>query len=217
MRHTIEQVIRRASRLLPSVRTGVALVLLLLVALFSPRGTRSQTAAPTTSPQAPTQRVVYWQVFKQVVLLDNQADLADQSGQGGAPWRNFYQNKAAMTATEAALLKSTAHSTVNAVHAIDQQINAAVVAYRALVRLSTSRSTMPPLPPELATLQTQKDNLILSSLAAVQSGFGSSRFQNLDKFVQSYIAPHITVATAAVPTPPTKPSSPPPMQPVPWH
>jgi hypothetical protein len=33
------------------------------------------------------------------------------------------------------------------------------------------RRPLPPLPAELQTLQTQKDNLILNGLAAIQAGY----------------------------------------------
>jgi len=157
--------------------------------------------------------VVYGQVFKYAVLLDVQATQADQRGENGNQLRNYYQTKAGLTAAETALLKSTANSTVTALHAIDQQIHGVVVSYRAQFRKGTPR---PPLPPELLTLQTQKDNLILNGLAAIQTGFGAARFQNLDTFVQKDIAPHITLSTANLPASPATKGTLPPMQPVPW-
>jgi len=190
-----------------------ATIILLLLLLAAPRRTRSQTAPPATTPQALPQRVVYGQVFKYAVLLDVQASLADQRGENGNQLRNYYQTKAGLTAAETALLKSTADSTVTALHAIDRQIHAVVVGYRAQFRKG---APPPPLPPELLTLQTQKDNLILNGLAAIQAGFGAARFQNLDAFVQKDIAPHITLSTAKLPAPPATNGTLPPMQPVPW-
>jgi hypothetical protein len=48
--------------------------------------------------------VVYGQVFKHVVFLDDQANLADQQGQSGNAMRNYYQTRAGLSATETALL-----------------------------------------------------------------------------------------------------------------
>jgi hypothetical protein len=169
------------------------------------------------APQALPQRVVYGQVFKYVVLLDVQAGLGDQRGQNGNQLRNYFQTKATLTDAETALLKSTAHSTVSALQDVDQQIHAAVIAYRGQLQNIKSSTTLPPLPSELHTLQTQKDNLILSGLAAVQTGLGAGRFQNLDAFVQREIAPHITLNRANASAPHPKNSSLPPMQPVPWQ
>lgn len=198
---------------------------MLLLAVFLaavPRHTRSQTAAPSGGTPAIPQRVVYGQVFKHVVFLDVQANLADQKGNNGNLLRNYYQAKGGLTAAEAALLKSTAHSTVAALQAIDQQIQTAVVMYRA--RFSNRKwdpKNVPPLPPELQTLQTQKDNLILNGLGALQTGFGATRFQVLDTFVQNDIAPHVslltTKSTAPVASPPAKKGPLPPMQPVTWN
>ncbi|SPF53869.1 exported hypothetical protein [Candidatus Sulfopaludibacter sp. SbA4] len=190
-------------------------LLLLVVLLIAPHHTRSQTSTPASSgsPAPLPQRVVYWQFFKFAVLLDVEADQADQRGENGNHLRNYYQTKTGMTAAETALLKSTANSTVKGVHAIDQQIQAAVVSYRGQFRKGTPP---PPLPPELQTLQTQKDNLILNGLAAIQAGFGAARFQNLDAFVQKDIAPHITLSTVKPLGPSAANGTLPPGQPVPW-
>ena len=200
MRHTINQVIRHTSRLLPGVRTGVALSVLVLVAILAPRGTRSQTSGPAngaTSKPIP-QRIVYRQVFRHVVFLDQQAGLAVQNHQDSSQFSNFYQAKAGLTATETALLKATAHDAATAIQAIDQQIQAVVVTYRAQLPSNRlpSKGDLPALPPELKTLQAAKDQAVLDHVTSLQTGFGTDRFQHFDSWVQSAITPHITVAQA---------------------
>jgi len=219
MRYLSLHAVRGAARLRPSLRVSVALTLMLLVALFAPRGTRSQTAAPRaeSAAKAIPQRVLYGQVFKHVAFLDNQADEADQRGANGTELRTYYQVHAALTSAEAALLKWTSHDAVTALQEVDEQIHAAVVTYRAQFHNGEwpRNRPLPPLPPELKTLQTAKDNVILNHLAALQTGFGSDRFQHFDGYVQTAIAPHVTVTTLTPPAPPE--GTPPPLPPVQWH
>jgi hypothetical protein len=209
---------RKALKSRRNARAYLVLLLLFVVSLALPHRSRSQTATTTAAAtQALPQQIVYKQVFRTVVFLDTQADLDDQRGGNGTALRNYYQSKAVLTATETALLKSTAHSTVTAISAIDQQIQAAVIAYRGQLQGRAFNGALPPLPPELQSLQTQKDNLVLNAVATIQAAFGSTRFQNLDTFVQTYVVPHITVTSIKAPAPPAKTGPLPPMQPVPWQ
>jgi hypothetical protein len=135
------------------------------------------------------------------VFLDYQADIADQKGQNGNALRNYYQNHATLTSTEAALLHSTSHDAVTAIVAVNQQIQAEVALFRsqfAGVKLPHGKP-LPAPPPQLRTLQATKDNIIMSHLSSIQTGFGTGRFQHLDNFVQSQVAPHITLTTVLKP------------------
>jgi hypothetical protein len=51
-------------------------------------------------------------------------------------------------------------------------------------------------------------------LAALQSGFGASRFQHLDNYVQTVIAPHVKVS--ALPAVPAAAKTGSLLPPVPW-
>jgi hypothetical protein len=195
------------------------LLLLFLLALAMPHRTHSQTAAtPATGTLQPLpQRILYAQVFKQIVFLDYQADLADQRGHDGSKFRNYYQLRAGLTPAEADILKAAAHDALTAVRAVDQQINTVVVIYRQQFPNGkwSAKTPPPPAPPELRTLQTAKNNIILKHVAALQTGFGAARFQHLDAYVQSAVAPHITVTKPNIPARP-KPGTLPPLLPVPW-
>jgi hypothetical protein len=192
----------RGSRL-KTCLTMLPITVLLLLAVS--HRTRSQTAAPTTATPAIPRRVIYKQAFQHLVFLDYQANIADQHGQNGNALRNYYQTHAGLTPTEAALLKSTAHDAVTAVAAVEKQIQAEVALYRAQIPGGKwpKGKPLPPIPPQLHTLQVTKDNVILSHIASLQTGFGATRFQILDTFVQATITPHITLST----TPKTASSS----------
>jgi hypothetical protein len=202
----------------------LTLLPILILTLAVSHRTRSQTTAPTapTTPAIPP-RIVYKQVFQHLVFLDYQANVADQHGQNGNLYRNYYQTHASLTPAEATLLKSTAHDAVIAVAAVDKQIQAEVAIYRSQFPggKRPKGKPWPPLPPQLHTLQVAKDNVIFSHIATLQTGFGASRFQNLDTFVQAEIAPHITLTTApkaSAGSTTTSSSAPPPLQaqPAPW-
>lgn len=214
MKKRVAKEIARALKRIRYARNWIVLAALLLLSLIWPHRTHSQQ---TTAAQAIPQRVVYGQAFKHVVFLDDQADILDQQGGKGNALRKYYQSRAGLTDAETALLKSTAHNTVTAIAAVDQQIQTAVAEYRAQLPHDKWKpgAALPALPAGLQTLQTQKDNLVLNAIAAIQSGYGAARFQNLDAFVQSELAPHITLTTAKPPTPATPGTTLPPLQPVP--
>jgi hypothetical protein len=78
-----------------------------------------------------------------------------------------------------------------------------------------AKTPLPPLPPELHTLQVTKDNIILNHLASLQSGFGPD-FQRFDAYVQSALGPHITVTTIPPPATAAPGGNTPPAPTVPW-
>jgi hypothetical protein len=203
-----------------SARACLALFPLLALTLIWPHRTRSQTTAPSAAPAALPQRVVYKQVFQHLVFLDYQADLADQHGKNGNALRNYYQTHAALTASESALLKNTAHDAVVSIKALDQQIQASVALFRGQFARGKwpKGQPLPVPPPELQTLQTAKDNVILGHVSTLQSGFGASRFQHLDSFIQANIAQHITLATIPTAGPKTADQGKtlPQLPPIPW-
>jgi len=196
-------------------------LVLVIASLVLPHRTRSQTSTPTATAQQLPQQIVYKQAFRTVLLLDIQAATVDRQGGNGNNLRSYFQNKAGLTAAETALLKSTAQSVVTQIRAIDEQIQSVAASYRASLKNSPANSP-PPLPAELHTLQVQKDNLVLGGVAALQSGYGTARFQHLDTFVQATVTPNITTNTLTAsapkkaPSPPAKTSPLPPMQPIQW-
>ena len=191
-------------------------VLILVILAFVWR-VGSQTTAPATGAANPLpQRVLYGQLFRHVVFLDYQAAAAEQAGQDGSALLNYYQVHAALTPTETALLKSTAHSAITSLTAVNQQIQSAALSFRTQLQNNQwpAGQPRPAPPPELKVLQSTKDNIILNGLASLQSGFGASRFQHLDNYVQTVIAPHITVTN--LPQVPTPPKTTTPLLPMPW-
>jgi hypothetical protein len=64
-----------------------------------------------------------------------------------------------------------------------------------------SHSALPPPPPELQTLQDQRDNLVVNNVAALQAALGAPRFQSFDGFIQKSFAPHISIKMVGTPRP----------------
>jgi hypothetical protein len=208
----------RKARKLQIGKNGFLLLLLFALFLVWPHRTRSQTTAAISTPQTLPQRVIYGEAFKHIVFLDVQADLADQRGEDGSSLRNFYQSRAGLTAEEGVLLKSTAHGVVTALKAVDERIRVAITTYRAQFPNGKwpANTPLPPVPPELFTLQNEKDTVILNGLKAVQSEFAPDRFKQLDAFVQKDIAPHVTLDNVKLPPRPATSGPLPAMQPVQW-
>jgi hypothetical protein len=178
---------------------GFPLLILFLLVAWSVRPQASKPAGAPAATPLPTQ-VVYWQLFRHVNYLEGQAESAAQRGQDGSALRNFYQVSAGLTTSEATLLKQTASATATDVQAVDSQIQAVVSQFRAqLPRIDPSGKTaMPSPPPQLRTLQAQKDSAILARVSSLQAGFGATRFQQFDTYVQTSFAPHVTMTTATM-------------------
>lgn len=160
------------------------ILLIIPILLAIPHRSRSQTGAPAaaTAGKPPSQYVLYTQVFKHVAFLDYQAGVADGHGEDGNIFRNYYQARAGLTPSEAALLKSTAHAALAALEAVNQQIQTEVAIYRQ--QFHDGRwphgQPLPKAPPEMRVLQAAKENAVLSRVAALQMGFGAARFQHFD-------------------------------------
>jgi hypothetical protein len=182
---------------------GLPVPILFLLVAWSVRPQASTPAAAT--PQPLPQRIVYRQLFKNVVFLDQQADLADQGGKDGSPYRNFYQSHASLTSAEAAALKQAANNASTAVQAVETEIQTQIKLLRPQLA-GVKPSPQHPLvtPPILKTLQAQKDAAILNQVAELQAAMGANRFQQFDSTIQALLAPHITVATMG---PPQSPAS----------
>jgi len=151
---------------------------------------------------APTS-TVYAQLFRHVLFLERQANLADQQGQNGQALRDFYQNRAHLTSAEAAALKQIASDTQTAMDAVNQQIHDMVQQFRASVPggVLTSKDAMPAPPPALQGLQDKKNAIASTQLAALQTALGVDRFQKLDNYVQKEFAPHVFVSKVQRPSP----------------
>jgi hypothetical protein len=183
---------------------GLPLLILFLLVAWSlrPQASKPAAAAAATPPPLP-QRIVYGQLFKNVVFLDHLADLAEQGGRDGSQYRNFYQNRAGLTSSETAALKQAANNAATAVQAVETQIQIQIALLRPQF-VGVKPSSKKPLttPPIFKTLQAQKDAAILNQVTALQAALGSNRFQQFDSTVQTLLTPHITVATMGPPRPP---------------
>jgi len=171
--------------------------ILIWVIFFASFNAQSQTvpqaSGSTTSPLPP--RVVYAQLFRHILFLDKQADLADQRGLSGDALRSFYQTQSNLTLAEATALKTIAANTVAAAKGFDDQATAIIQQIRAQFPGGKlpSKNALPPPPAQLQVLQDAKDKLILDQVAALQAAFGPDRFKQFDTFVQREFTPHLTV------------------------
>src|SRR5580658_6789215 len=150
-------------------RAGKAATLgALLLALAAPCGAPSPASGAAASSRVRdlSPRVVYRQLFRHVIFLERQADLAAQAGKDDRPLRDFHKNRARLTNPEAALLKRISGDGMAEVAAVDQEIAAEIKKFRGLYpggRLPAGADRPLP-PPILRELQSRKDNLILGHI-----------------------------------------------------
>ena len=203
------------SRRIGSIRAGALIALSLLLFPHSPCGAQAPDAAPVPAATPAPARVVYWELFKHVMFLEKQADLADTSGEDGWELRHFYQIHVDLSLGEEGILKQIARAATTQVAAIDAQAREIVMQFQAQYpggRLPKGVA-IPKPPAILGPLQKQRDQTILDQEAQFRSLLGDERFQQFDAYVQKNFAPHVTVQQIPMHPPvstghPLPPSSP---------
>jgi hypothetical protein len=173
---------------------GLFVLPLLAIVLLAPhRGLTQSAPAPVPTKPLPS-RILYRQLFKHVLFLENQADYADQHGRNGNALRSYYQQRGKLTPAEAAALKRIAKQAEDDIKKIDGKIKAEIIQYRSVVPAAKphSKSTVPP-PPDLIPLQREKDSAVLAQAAALQAVLGKQKFQDFDAFARRELTPHVKV------------------------
>jgi hypothetical protein len=180
-----------------------SLLVLTLVVIFGRdyvKGKVIPSVQPTHITQAESkkeipQHVVYHMLFRHLVWLQNKAAELEQEGKDGSAFRNRYQKFASLTNQEDILLNETAVDTVNRVKDYDKQIEALVKTDREKranqFKDKTLPSSPPPLNPDVASLDKERQFAILSGYSRLREGFESDRFAKFDKFVKEQVMTQI--------------------------
>jgi hypothetical protein len=164
-------------------------------------GAASPITQQSTNPTTPPDYVVYHQFFRHLLFLDKQAaSAAASSAQPVNPHPvNSYQAKLHFTGDQFAQVRSSATATEQQVAVLDAQAKAIVTAFRAQNQQVSGGNRLPPPPAQLAQLQLQRNTLIQNQIAQLKGSLGALAAGQLDTFLRTNFATHITIATVGPP------------------
>ena len=188
-------------------RTRVA-ILALLLASFRASMINAQSSATTSSglnqsaaPSAPVKNL-YWAFFHNVADLEREAQEAEKSGKDGTGIREYYKRKLKLTDAEHIALRTVASDSDGATKAQDEAAKKVIDTARKQLadQSKISGATLPPPPPELFQLQSQRDGIILAHIDQLKTAMGAAGFQKVDTFVNTAFAIKATTQSVRLPT-----------------
>jgi hypothetical protein len=151
-----------------------------LTPLSSPQG-KKESPRPSDAPE----HVIYRQFFHHLVTLKARAKDVESQGGDGRGLRSYFKRRANLTENEALVLDTVAADCEREVAVLDAKAKLIIDAYRArLVRGKIDSKNLPPLPPELATLQEQRNLAILHARERLRKSLGHQAFSRLDDFIK---------------------------------
>ncbi len=174
-------------------KNTIAIVLLLTIAVTALAfGSLSSTTSglfnftpkvqAQTAPQISSQ-VLYDQVFRLVISFKKKAELQEQNGENPTSFLNYFKEEAQLNNQENEILQQVAAEFIQEVQPIDAQANAAIAKFRN----PPGRQSPPPIK-ELSDLQEERDNLAVFYRNRLDELLGSSKFGELNNFVQGPFA-----------------------------
>jgi hypothetical protein len=167
---------------------------LLLAIFFS-----VQTSASPQTPQAGnTQRVSLNVLYRHFLAYQNHLDRVgaalDEKGENGSGFRDHFQKTLGFTNAEYAPVRAAAQRLEQELADEDAKIKAVIQAFRASYpKVLTSRSERPPLPPELAQLQKDRNAIIEGEMKRLNSDLGPDRAAKLQDVIEHDFAPNVRV------------------------
>ncbi len=161
-------------------------------------------SAPESSHTVPIS-VLYRHFLAHVVQLDAEADRLQHQGKDGSAYRSHYQKSLGFSDEQFAKVRQVAVDSKDNINKLDAQAHGIIVAFRQQLakQVPGNPSTIPPLPPELAQLNAQRDLLLRSELSRLQQSLGPRDSRTLTRLVTSQFGPHIKVEQLPLPTAPT--------------
>lgn len=163
--------------------------LMLTCATFAPCW--AAAGAPAADPLP--EHVLYGQMFRHVVALEQRAEVLEKRGEDGAKLRRRYKQSAELSDRQDETLKAIARDCVARVAEQDRKALALIREARARTPGGTlAQGQAPPAaPPALAELQEERNALILEFRDQLRDAFGEEEFERLDAFARQRLGPHI--------------------------
>ena len=161
--------------------------------------TRQKQATLPAQRQTIPQQAVYFQLFRQVAVLEAKAVEAPANAD---KYRAVYRNLAGLTEAQNAVLLKTAVDCTRQVDSLDARAKTIIAGFRAQFPNGQvpPGKALPPPPPELLQLQKDRDTTILRFRDQLRTAFGEAVFARFDAFVQGSIGSKMTVSRPSTST-----------------
>ena len=154
----------------------------------------SRAAPPSADEAAPLpEHVVYWHLFRHVVILDRKADELETRGEDGSRLRSLYRDRASLSAAQARTLSEIASDCNDEVATQDRRAEEVIRAARArLAKGRLAKGEAPPPPPtELRSLQEERNSAVHRARDRLRRELGETEFARFDRFVATRVASQI--------------------------
>lgn len=148
------------------------------------------------SPSQAPDHVVYRQFFRHLVALKERASQMESASRNGKALRDHYKNKIGLKDKDADLLDEIASESEREVQKIDRKAQKIIGGLRN--KYPNGRvpegEQLPPPPPELKTLQRQRDMAVMRGRHRLMTELGEYGFQQVDDFIKLRFAPDLRPA-----------------------
>ena len=146
------------------------------------------------SPEIP-QAVIYSILFHYVLDVKAQAAEAAHSGKDPSHLKSYFRYVANLDAQQADALNRIAAECLSEVEKQDKKAREVINKFKTQFPGGKvpKRVQLPPPPPELKEMQTERDTILLQGRDKLRAALGENGFQNLDNFVKQHIVPRITI------------------------
>jgi hypothetical protein len=180
-----------------------ALVVIVGLGTTAQAGGHEVPAATSTSSDGLPEAVVYRQIFRHVLALQQDADALEKKGEDASRQRSFYKKNAGLTDEEDAILTGVAKDCLAEVTRQDQEAYRLIRAVRSQVPngVVAIGQVAPPPPAELSAMQEERDAITLRARDRLRSELGDQPFERFAQFVRTKIAPQIQRIAVARPRP----------------
>ncbi len=164
------------------MRKSLVVLLLPLALLIQSRAQGRLDVEPgnATAQVAPDHKL-YQFFFMRHASLASRAAEKERQGVDGAHLRRLLANRAGLNSSEAAILDQVAQDALREAREVDQKA-------RQIMQATKDKyfPLPPPLPPEIAALQAERDAVFQDARQKLQTALGSN-FEKLDTYVKATV------------------------------
>ncbi len=163
----------------------------IIFAKRAPSQSNSSPAAPPVTQQttALPEHVPYMVLFNHHHFNLQKADELEKEGKDGSQHRFMFKRRAGLSESQAQVFDQVTRDCQQELAKQDAKAQAVIAEFRKQYPIGKLPDgvTLPPLPPELAQLQQERDTIILRARDRLHGAFGDQEFARFDSFVQSRI------------------------------
>lgn len=157
------------------------------------KATVIQTGQAASPSVAMPEHVPYMFLFHHLSFLNQKAAELDKKGKGKSTLLLRFRQDAGLSDAQFQQLLQVALDCERQIAEEDKKAEAIINSVKARYpegRIPEGQAP-PPLPPELLTMQQERDAAVLRPRDRVRTALGEKAFADLDAFVQSHIAPKV--------------------------